>query len=284
LNYPPIYCKEIKVIDNYKGLNNFRELTSSRNTQLQIKEGQLFRSNAFQEISTEDCKKLSNLNIKTIIDLRSPYEVEKYPNSKDLNINNIINIPFDICSKKHRNIPHKTLNRVRSFFFKKQYHRVIGFIKNHNINLKKSREDRYRDFVRENTSETSTFLHLLVNKANYPIVFHCQGGRDRTGFLAAIIGKIIGFSEEDIIRDYLTSNLYHLETLEKQYTQGPKLLRPIYGAHKYQIKAVFDEIELRYGNFNNYLQNILDISKEEKETIKENILKKESIPKEIRGI
>ena len=43
---------------------------------------------------------------------------------------------------------------------------------------------------------------LFVDKTNYPIVFHCIGGTDRTGTFAYLLEGLLGVDEEDLIRDY----------------------------------------------------------------------------------
>ena len=47
---------------------------------------------------------------------------------------------------------------------------------------------------------------VLCDESNYPIVFHCSIGTDRTGVAAFLIGCALGFTEEDLLRDYLFSN------------------------------------------------------------------------------
>lgn len=48
-------------------------------------------------------------------------------------------------------------------------------------------------------------IRAFANPDNFPIYFHCAIGRDRTGTLAFFIQVIAGVSEEEIIKDYLTS-------------------------------------------------------------------------------
>ncbi len=43
---------------------------------------------------------------------------------------------------------------------------------------------------------------LFVDKTNYPIVFHCIGGTDRTGTFAYLLEGLLGVEEEELIRDY----------------------------------------------------------------------------------
>ena len=43
---------------------------------------------------------------------------------------------------------------------------------------------------------------LLVDKKNYPIVFHCIGGTDRTGTFAYLLNGLLGVAEDELILDY----------------------------------------------------------------------------------
>ena len=52
------------------------------------------------------------------------------------------------------------------------------------------------------------FFSMLADQENYlPIYFHCAQGKDRTGFLAYLFEAFLGCSNEDMMRDYLLSNL-----------------------------------------------------------------------------
>lgn len=43
---------------------------------------------------------------------------------------------------------------------------------------------------------------VFANKDNYPLIYHCAIGRDRTGTIAVLIGGLLGMSEVDLCRDY----------------------------------------------------------------------------------
>lgn len=45
-------------------------------------------------------------------------------------------------------------------------------------------------------------LEVFTDKSNYPIYFHCNLGRDRTGTLALVLEGILGMSKVDIYREY----------------------------------------------------------------------------------
>ena len=62
-------------------------------------------------------------------------------------------------------------------------------------------------FTPEQMSNYARIFELLSDAGAYPIYFHCQGGGDRSGTLAFIIGAAIGVSEDDLLTDYELSTM-----------------------------------------------------------------------------
>ena len=50
------------------------------------------------------------------------------------------------------------------------------------------------------------FSDILSKEENYPLIFHCSIGTDRTGLIAFLIGGLLGVDVNDLYRDYLFSN------------------------------------------------------------------------------
>ena len=62
-------------------------------------------------------------------------------------------------------------------------------------------------FTNESNRESiKDVLELLADKTNYPLMFHCSIGTDRTGFISFLINALAGVEEEFLYRDYLMSN------------------------------------------------------------------------------
>jgi protein tyrosine/serine phosphatase len=51
-------------------------------------------------------------------------------------------------------------------------------------------------------------FNVLSEPANYPLVFHCYAGKDRTGILASFLLSVLHVSDEDICKDYALSTPY----------------------------------------------------------------------------
>ena len=61
-----------------------------------------------------------------------------------------------------------------------------------------------------NDQSIKNFFTALADEKNYPIVFHCTQGKDRTGALAYALEALLGVNENDMIHDYLFTNFTRL--------------------------------------------------------------------------
>lgn len=62
----------------------------------------------------------------------------------------------------------------------------------------------------DNLQSVRNVFSVLGDVNNYPIVYHCNIGTDRTGLFAYLINGLLGVSEEDLYRDYLFSNFGYI--------------------------------------------------------------------------
>ncbi|WP_208994828.1 tyrosine-protein phosphatase [Pseudovibrio sp. Alg231-02] len=268
----PSNCDAIKVIKPIEKLENFRPLTTPKNGPA-LKRQTIFRSDQLDNLTKADQEKLSALGIETIVDLRAPDELEKHPNKHISTVDFNINLPIGSDPADVKKImPLDVASQIGPLWFSGKFDEIDQLLKDHNVNLYNTRIDRYKDFARKFTPQISRFMHVLLEEQNYPLVFHCAGGKDRTGYVAAVLMLSLGFSEEDVMRDYLTTNLYTYDELSKLVADGPHSLRPAFGAHKEQITAALQAVKEDYGSFDTYRREALGISDEELALIKKNLL------------
>ena len=83
-------------------------------------------------------------------------------------------------------------------------------------------------FSEDNVGSLRGVFEVLSKEENYPVIFHCSIGTDRTGMVAYCIEALLGMSETDIVRDYLYSNFGKIGTSRSISTirsRYPKLIK-----------------------------------------------------------
>ena len=67
-----------------------------------------------------------------------------------------------------------------------------------------------------NLSVLPGLFEILSDADNYPLVFHCSIGTDRTGVVAFLVNGLLGVGEEDLYRDYLLSNFADISVMRNR--------------------------------------------------------------------
>ena len=183
---------------------NYRDLAKYTS---KIKPRMIYRSSHLAPHCSEDyfCELIEGFEIKTIIDLRWPTETNRFPYSQE-SIQNIsyVNVPLlDTLLNK------KDVTKFIPFNEKGEFYEIIlKYFKN---------------------QIKSIFEQLVFVET--PIVIHCWSGKDRTGMIVALILLLLDTSEEEVLEDYLATEM--TTTKEK-------------------IQPFFDVIA-SYGNIRDYL-------------------------------
>ena len=101
------------------------------------------------------------------------------------------------------------------------------------------------NYLQLNRKVLPELFAILANEENYPIMFHCSIGTDRTGVVAFLINALLGVSSEDLYRDYMFSNfgqIYRMRT--------PSAI------DDYINRVTIDDKESLQTNVKNYLLNL----------------------------
>ena len=69
----------------------------------------------------------------------------------------------------------------------------------------------YRTIMCENKASMADFFNTLSQESNYPLVFHCTAGKDRTGVTAALTLALLGTPRPIIFSDFLYSRHNNME-------------------------------------------------------------------------
>ena len=243
------------------GAYNTRELGGYKTADgKSVKWGMLFRSDKLSDISETDQKYLQKLGIKRIVDFRSEGEKTEDPNKIPEGINYIetpINVDGAMRSKIEAVLKGETNKDIKSFLV-----------------------DANKEFVANYTDVYESFLRGLIDEDG-PTLFHCTAGKDRAGFAAAITLIALGVSKENVIKDYMKTNIFTKDRIDEMidkielmslYQVDADILRPLIGVERIYIETAFNSAEEKYGSLENFIREGLNISDEEIQTLRNKFL------------
>lgn len=269
----PAHCQSIQVNNPLSGVENFRPLQQPPQSVLRIKPNTLYRSANLNQLTEEDKAWLDAKGVKTVVDFRSFDESATKPDQTFDAQNFRVDLPIGIDpTDPEETYGHDVLEVLKKLIKMKHDTAVSRVLQLSGVNLETLRVKRYQDFARDFSVQTARFMKLLIDPKNLPLIFHCEGGKDRTGFHAAVVMLTLGFSREDAINDYLTTNLYTFNKLKGEMQGLPSYLNFLYAAHRAEISAALDVIQSRYPDFNDYLQQELGLSSQDVQAIRDNLL------------
>lgn len=119
---------------------------------------------------------------------------------------------------------------------------------------------------------------LMLDEKNLPLVQHCRGGKDRTGYGAALILLVLGVSKEDVLHDYMLTNVYKHDknerSLKEMYekTKNEDLVQAVRyfkEANEEFLMKALDTIDEQFGGIDHYVRYELNLSEEEIQRLKE---------------
>ena len=203
--------------------------------------GAFYRSNELR-LSGEDLTSVADLGLTGIIDLRADIEVERHP---DPEVPGATWRHFDVIG-----IPLEELGELRT--------RAEG------VDLM---DRTYRGFVTSEKSRRGFGGVFRTLAEDGPQLFHCTAGKDRTGWVAALLHHIAGVDQATIERDYLLTNdraAASRAAVEEQIVaslgeQALEVFEPTLVADLEYLHAAYASVEEHYTDLPSYLHDGLGL-------------------------
>ena len=198
--------------------------------------GVIFRSDALCHLDDNDQITLRGLNINTVFDLREAFELQMSGGADRLWAEcRLVEVPTSIgVSEVLRSGQYQSGVHTLRFFY------VDSFA---------SRQQYHADLFKQ-----------VTDPANHPVVFHCTAGKDRTGIFAALLLRIAGVSDEDIIADYAETEKNasgKANTTMRGFLYKMGLddagIDDIFGSHPDNIRNLLQHLDEVYASAENYL-------------------------------
>jgi protein-tyrosine phosphatase len=247
---------------SFQGISNFRDLGGySTQENRRVKRGLLYRSGHLARSTQKDQQKLIDLGIGTVIDFRSDQERSREPNrlppEQEIQV-----IPIPIQQNKQAPFTDEIRSLIKD--------RALN-----EFDPSKKMTEMYIMLASNYTEEYQKFFRILLESDGKPLLWHCSAGKDRAGFVTALLLKILGVREDIILQDYLLSqgNVERrmLQLVSVGLLRGIKAARFIQGLYEVDLDWLltsFRTIEGQWGSFEVFTSEGLQIGLRERDHLK----------------
>ncbi|MBL8294893.1 MAG: tyrosine-protein phosphatase [Bryobacterales bacterium] len=244
-----------EIVYPFERVSNFRDVGGLTTVDGRtLKTGVLFRSEELSRMTARDLATLRDFKLKLICDLRSPRERREKPSPAVLTDTiRVVNIPI---------LPPANQDGTRKLLFSFLFGKTGG------ARFREFSRACYHSIAFEQTSRIRDVITLLSKEESLPALIHCSAGKDRTGFLAALIQLLAGVPYEMVMDDYLLTNDHFRPRLERfiqwmriltLWQVSPERIRLVAMAHREFLDEVHTLIVRDYGSVEMYLSEACQI-------------------------
>jgi protein-tyrosine phosphatase len=245
-----------------EGAPNLRDLGGYQTIAGQhLKWGHVFRSSNLARLTDKGVGFLRQMGIRRVYDLRTDAEALRMPNR----------FPDSADVSYHR-LPIQHGDFEPTLVFERIKKGDWDWI---------SEEFMLQGYIESIERHPHVWNRLLSDLAapeNRPLLFHCTGGKDRTGVGAALLLLALGVSEATVVRDYGLSDGFNAEVRRSLYAHLRPLevdiarVEPYFTAPEGRMRSFLDYLRNRHGSAVEYLVKAAGISNETIERLRAGLL------------
>ena len=199
----------------------------------------LFRSDGLFRLTPDDQIRLAGLGLRTVIDLRTPAELE------DLG-----RIPWPDEDLAFHHLPLIDVLPPQDTYGEE-------WAKPATVAA------QYGAILASGSKAITSAIDVLCDPASYPLVYHCYVGKDRTGILSAVVLDALGVAHDDIVADYVLSEDAMRRMMEWVAENQPELAKSLESATAAIVAAApetmerfLEDFDERYGGAEGYLRSV----------------------------
>jgi protein-tyrosine phosphatase len=256
----PAFSDELandRVID-LKGTSNTRDIGGYQTgDQRTLRSGQIIRSENLSRLTVSDFQKLEEIGVKTVIDLRTDREHDKAPTVwLGDNPPQFYHFPIGDANNDWFNAQRKMMSRNKFTEKQASEHMVEG----------------YRMIADVGPPSYEKLMDLVLDQSNWPVLIHCNAGKDRAGVAVTLILEALGVDRDIIMEEFLLTNeigrtkekAAFLAKDSKKSSNGKRVSRtpsasawfPIVGVQAEMLEAFYASVDEQYGSVDAFLTEI----------------------------
>ncbi len=268
---PQVLDYNKQALRDLRGVSNARQLGGYINKDGRaIKQNVLLRTGNLSHITDSGIEALQNkYNVSDIMDFR--YDRELNPNTIDREIEGVVS--HSIPMSATRDHAAQVFSQNPELFAQLQklqrnagtpegsiamtiFQAEVGVL-NAKKHIEYFESDEAVEYYRD------VFDVFLNKPEDSAILFHCAGGKDRTGMISMLILAALDFDKDIMMQDYLMTNIANADKIAQltaaaeAYTDDPELrYNIIFGSAVYPeiMETNIDDFTEQYGSVKNFLR------------------------------
>jgi protein-tyrosine phosphatase len=174
-----------------EGTLNFRDLGGYPTTDGRVmRTGRVYRSDHLNTVTDDGFAALRSLELRTVVDLRRPDERERQPSR----LPGGTRVVLGHADAADAAAPIDFMTEVRAG--------RVATVTDEWVT------EVYIGMLTDAGSMFATVIEAAADADQAPMLFHCTAGKDRTGLCAAILQRLCGVSDGDVVADFLLTDTY----------------------------------------------------------------------------
>ena len=239
----------------FEGVTNFRDLGGYRTRPgTRIRWGLAFRADSLHGLLPGDRALYDRLGIGAVYDLRGEVERNERPNPVPSRLLTILDRPED---RDPAGFPSGTSHADGE--------RIL--------------RDLYVGVIDHSAVQIGELFTALSEDNGLPAVFHCHGGKDRTGIVAALLLDMLGVERDTILDDYGLTARYRLRSHQESSYQrlvesgiSPEAAAGVLATPRWAMQEALEVLDRRYGGVADYLQGPAGMQSDRVHTLRQRLL------------